>query len=304
MATAFAVSVQTVCSLSKKPSSCNDQKCAPRCPCCTRRKALRSLALSAVLLPQTLARADDGENSWFDQNKDFVSNHGILNLQSWFASAMERDMKEYEERIEPRKRRLFKDRVRSTDTVLDIGIGTGPNLKFLPSDCRVIGLEPNKFMWPYSRARAEQLGISLELQDARAESIPIPDRSCNVVISTLTLCSVSSPTAVLNEIGRVLKPGGFFIFVEHTIAPESQFILRAAQNFLNPLQNIVSEGCNLNRDTERTIRIEGFEIFDRIQIERFRAEFSDPLDKLSLVAGVSLVAPHISGWARRSQGSG
>lgn len=53
---------------------------------------------------------------------------------------------------------------------------------------------------------------------------------------------------------RVLKPGGKFIFVEHTIAPESKPGLRLAQRLMDPLQQIAADGCHLTRDTGRSIR--------------------------------------------------
>ncbi len=190
---------------------------------------------------------------------------------------------------------LFQNCVPNSATVLDIGIGTGPNLKYLPHDCTVIGLEPNRFMWQYSREKAKELGLSLKITDAYAESIPLPDASCDTVISTLTLCSVTSPSTVVDEIGRVLKPGGYFIFIEHTIAPDSQPVLRAAQTLLNPIQRWAADGCNVNRDTEKLIRTKGEVLFDEVTVDRFQAEFGGPLDS------ISLVRPHISGHARRAQ---
>lgn len=55
----------------------------------------------------------------------------------------------------------------------------------------------------------------VRLIQGEAESIPASDASFDVVVSTLVLCSVRDPVAVLNEVHRVLRPGGKYCFIEH-----------------------------------------------------------------------------------------
>ena len=73
-------------------------------------------------------------------------------LDKFFASAMATGMKEYEAAIAPVKRQLWLDCFASGDlshttTVLELGIGTGPNLQFYPpsSDLKVIGKHVRQF---------------------------------------------------------------------------------------------------------------------------------------------------------------
>ena len=202
-------------------------------------------------------------------------------------------MFEYEARIAERKEALFSC-LRPDSTILDIGAGTGPNLAFMPRGANVIGLESNRYMWPYARAKVDER-INLTLIDAVAENIPLADASVDAVLCTLTLCTVESPVTAMAEITRVLRPGGMFLFVEHVLASEDDPIRRTAQRLLNPLQRIAAEGCNFNRDTAATIRnIERAGAFEQVEIENFNAQFGTPLDN------ISLVRPHISGIARRS----
>lgn len=208
-----------------------------------------------------------------------------------FASAMEVGMHRYEEVISGRKKELFSE---LEGSILDIGMGTGPNLKYMPvsvSGSRVIGLEPNRAMWPSARKKATSFGVYLTLLDGHAENIELASDSIDNIVCTLTLCSVMNPEQVLHEVHRLLKPGGAFVFIEHTIAGEDEKVKRFAQNILNPLQKALCDGCNLNRATEKIVR--NAEEMEIESLERFQVSLGGPLD------GISLISPHIAGIARK-----
>lgn len=60
------------------------------------------------------------------------------------------------------------------------------------------------------------------------------------------LCSVLDVAAAVQEVRRALRSGGVFIFMEHVAAsPDSG--RRRVQEWLNPLQRTVCDGCNCNR---------------------------------------------------------
>ena len=53
----------------------------------------------------------------------------------------------YEKRIEPKKKELFSNLDKSCQSVLEIGIGTSPNLKFYPPFVTSLtGVDPNPYM--------------------------------------------------------------------------------------------------------------------------------------------------------------
>lgn len=208
-----------------------------------------------------------------------------------FATCMENNMVEYEKRIEGRKRQLFSE-LSSESTVVDIGIGTGPNIKYIPKGATVIGVEPNQFMWKYAKEKASARGVNLQLVDGTGEHIPLPDNSCDFVITTLTLCSVKDQNAVIHEILRVLKPGGVHLFVEHVIASPSRPILRFAQNILTPLQVREVDGCHLNRDTGKTLSSATHPGFSEVDYDEFDADFGS-------LNAINLLRPHIAGYARK-----
>src|SRR4030095_3102656 len=149
---------------------------------------------------------------------------------------------------------LFKD---IEGSVVEIGPGTGINFQYLPSGINWIGIEPNEAFHDPLRKGAEKKGINLQLLTGEASEIPLPDNSADVLISTLVLCTAKKPSKVLNEIKRVLKPGGKFIFIEHVAAPR-QTKLRGGQNFFNPINRVIGDGCNCNRETWNWIQEAGF----------------------------------------------
>src|SRR3972149_9835512 len=66
----------------------------------------------------------------------------------------------YERWVADRKRALFTG---LHGNIIEIGPGAGPNLKFMPSDSRWIGIEPNPFMHPYLKKAAAELALKIEI---------------------------------------------------------------------------------------------------------------------------------------------
>jgi ubiquinone/menaquinone biosynthesis C-methylase UbiE len=168
--------------------------------------------------------------------------------------------------------------------VLEIGAGTGANLAHYPSAVRRLVLaEPDAGMRArLKRKLAERPDVTVI--DATAESLPLPDRAFDVVVSTLVLCSVDSPGRSLAEVWRVLKPGGRFLFLEHVAAEGRPGRLRW-QRLLEPAWRCLAGNCHLTRNTEAAIAEMGFHVED-VQRESIRK-----------VAGV--VRPSVRGLARR-----
>lgn len=88
--------------------------------------------------------------------------------------------------------------------------------------------------YTYLEQKAAGLKFQLELRIGTAEQLPVADASVDAVVSTLVLCSVEDGAATLQEVLRVLKPGGRFYFIEHVAAPQ-QTRLRTAQDWLSPV---------------------------------------------------------------------
>jgi ubiquinone/menaquinone biosynthesis C-methylase UbiE len=97
--------------------------------------------------------------------------------------------------------------------------------------------------------------------DAPAERLPIDDGSVDTVVSTLVLCTVDQPVLVLDEIKRVLKPGGRLLFLEHVRADSAW--LAAWQDRLETPWRRFAEGCRCNRATVELIEAAGLSVENR-----------------------------------------
>lgn len=145
--------------------------------------------------------------------------------------------------------------------VVELGSGAGANLRYLPAGARLIAIEPNPYMHARLRRAARRRGVELEIRSAVGERIDLPDASADTVISSLVLCTVTEPAAVLAEIRRILVPGGRFSFAEHVVA-KPRTLTRWLQRILRRPWAWVFEGCSCERDLTRLIASAGFTSVD------------------------------------------
>ena len=142
--------------------------------------------------------------------------------------------------------------------VLEIGVGPGYNLALYKNISKLYALEPSKELIEIAKNRAGSLAFPVEFINAGAENIPLPDHSIDTVVSTWTLCSVTDPRKVLQEIKRVLKPQGNFIFVDHGASPN--VALRVVQTVLTSITKYFTGNCHYDRPLEKLMKEAGFDI--------------------------------------------
>ncbi|QIM21567.1 class I SAM-dependent methyltransferase [Phycicoccus sp. HDW14] len=157
------------------------------------------------------------------------------------------------------------------DTVVELGPGVGANLPYLASGSRLIAIEPNPHMHARLRHAARAHGVDLEVRGVVAERIDLPDHSVDAVISSLVLCSVRDPEAVLAEVRRILRPGGRFSFAEHVVADPGT-LTRWTQRAVRRPWAWVFEGCSCERDLAGAVEGAGFRSVD-LRRYRIRSAF-------------------------------
>lgn len=155
--------------------------------------------------------------------------------------------------------------------VLEIGFGTGHNLPFLPAAVtRVLAVDPMQEGERLAAQRLRESTVTVDFVGLDGERIDLPDRSVDEALATWTLCSVPDASAAVREIARVLRPGGRLHFVEHGVSPDAK--VQRWQHRLNPVQNRVACGCNIQRDIPALIEAGGMVVKE---VERFYAK-GDP----------------------------
>jgi ubiquinone/menaquinone biosynthesis C-methylase UbiE len=138
----------------------------------------------------------------------------------------------------------------ATGATIEIGAGTGLNLPhYPPAVTRLALIEPDPHMSRRLRKRSGRFGHDAEIFDATSDQLPFPDASFDTAVVTFTLCSVPDEQAALNEIARVLAPGGLLLFLEHVRSADPRIAAKQDKMpFPYPLI-----GCHPNRDTLREI---------------------------------------------------
>ncbi|CAL5338490.1 unnamed protein product [Camellia sinensis] len=293
-----------------------DSLCAHRFCSCGRRRLMEAIGTSFFAIrsssasPPPLDDPEDVLNSIHPPRPDWY--------EELYAFILDKGSKAYEAEVAGFKSQIFTNLRGKAKTVLELGIGTGPNLKYYASDngVHVFGIDPNRKMEKYAQAAAATAGLPPEnfkfvhalwpqiptvaLGLEVAEALPLSDASVDVVVGTLVLCSVKDINMTLKvkisrsikpfynehttefaEVMRVLKPGGLFLFVEHVAAKDGT-ILRFVQGILDPLQQRVSDGCHLTRKTGEYIS---------------EAGFSDVDINMAFVSVASILGPHVYGIA-------
>ena len=184
-----------------------------------------------------------------DTPQGSVNNRIRGRFNAWLFEALDDYM---HARLGPAKTRLFAG---VPGTVVEIGPGSGANLRYLPRGTHVIAIAPNIQMHERLRRRAAHLGLDLELRSIAGESLDIDSASVSFVFTSLVLCSVTSPARVVAEARRVLAHGGRFVCLEHVRADG---VVGALQHLVRRPWRWVFEGCELLNETESVLRAAGF----------------------------------------------
>jgi len=118
---------------------------------------------------------------------------------------------------DPRWRRFLVSRVDAgpRETVLDVATGTGAVARELVArkGCTVVGLDQS----PEMLAEARRRSPGLTFIEGRAEELPFPDAAFDALTFTYLLRYVAVPAATLQELARVVRPGGTIAGLEFAV---------------------------------------------------------------------------------------
>jgi SAM-dependent methyltransferase len=149
--------------------------------------------------------------------------------------------------------------------VIEVGAGDGRSFEHYPPEVeRLLAVEPDTTARAAAAERARAAAIPIDIVDGDAAALPADDDAFDAAVVMGVLCSVPDPAAALQELRRVLAPGGELRFWEHVRSGNPAFRL-LQRTFDAVFWTRALGGCRTTRDTESEIRAAGFDLqaFDR-----------------------------------------
>jgi ubiquinone/menaquinone biosynthesis C-methylase UbiE len=146
-------------------------------------------------------------------------------------------------------------------TVVEIGFGSGLNVRYYPPAVeRVWAVEPSAVARRIAAPRIAGSPVPIDLVGLDGQRLPLGDASADAALSTWTLCTIPDVNRALDELRRVLRPGGRFHFVEHGLHPDPG--MQKWQHRLEPVQKAWAGGCHLTRSAEDLVTGAGFDLIE------------------------------------------
>jgi ubiquinone/menaquinone biosynthesis C-methylase UbiE len=143
--------------------------------------------------------------------------------------------------------------------VLEAGAGTGLNIAFYPPGSRVTATDLSGSMMLRARERAREQEIDVTFEEADLCDLPFADDTFDSAVATFVFCSVPDPVTCLREMGRVTKPGGRILLLDH---------VRIDGSLIGPFMDRLNSatvrlaGEHINHRMDEFVREAGFGILE------------------------------------------
>ncbi len=131
--------------------------------------------------------------------------------------------------------------LRAEGEAADLGCGAGylvVELARRAPGLRVTGIDLSEPLLAAGRQAAENAGLAgrVDFRLGNVEDLPFPDRSLDLAVSTFSLHHWADPVRVLNEVARVLKPGGACLIFDlrRDLLPPFYLLIWFATQFVVP----------------------------------------------------------------------
>ncbi len=159
--------------------------------------------------------------------------------------------------------------------VLIPGIGTGLDIPFLPNGGHYTGFDLTPAMLARAERRTAQFDCNIVLKLGDIHALDEVDEQFELIVMHLILAVVPSPEQALNEMLRVLKPGGRIIILDKFLKPgERAFLRRFISFFMRHIatrtdvvfEDVLSKTEGLQVVSDEPVLMNGW--FRRIELQR------------------------------------
>jgi ubiquinone/menaquinone biosynthesis C-methylase UbiE len=122
--------------------------------------------------------------------------------------------------------------IRNGSSVLEVAPGPGYLAIELAKmgKFNIVGLDISRDFVEIARRNAKEAGIEVEFRQGNVSDIPFPDNTFDFVICTAAFKNFKDPVGALNEMYRVLMPGGTALIVDMNRNASDQQINEYTEN--------------------------------------------------------------------------
>jgi len=151
--------------------------------------------------------------------------------------------------------------------LLEVGVGTGLSFPLLPRNVQITAIDLSQKMLDKAKERAKALALkNIELIKMDATRLDFPDNSFDRVLAAYFISTVPDPVAVVKEMRRVCRPGGYLVFMNHFRSENP--IVGSVEKVISPLcyrigfrtdldLNRLAQTCGLNIDVREKVGFMG-----------------------------------------------
>jgi len=141
--------------------------------------------------------------------------------------------------------------------ILEVGVGTGLSFAHYPPGAEIVAIDFSRNMLRRAQARAMRDHVKVDLRLMDVEDMTFGDSSFDAAVSSLVFCAVPHPQAGLEEIRRVIRPGGQLVMLEHVLS-DNKWLSPWMRLFGSPLGVLTGE--HIDRRTAESVKASGFDL--------------------------------------------
>lgn len=129
----------------------------------------------------------------------------------------------------------------SGEKILEVSFGPAWLMRQYPKEAKLYGLDYNSRMVSRANEKMRKLGIKAELIQGNVENIPYPSSNFDTVINTMAFSGYPDGSKALNEMLRVLKPGGILLLLDYDYPLNRNFAGVAFVKFIEACGDIIKD---------------------------------------------------------------